>query len=164
MSSEYDRLPKEPAKAYEAFRIYCELGARRSLNRVVEFLGRDESYKAQLGNWSKRWRWVKRAEAWDKDHAKYWANQEERERYEADLRRYRDIQRQIAFSSSVAIAKALQKIEGRISQMDVSLIPDKALPSVLKDIMAAAHLASALQAQALGVDDLLEMLKRDGDA
>lgn len=162
--TKYDRLSEEPAKAYKAFRIYCELGVQRSLDKVVELLGKSESYKRQVSRWSSRWQWVARAAAWDKEHAKYWVNQEERERYEADLKRYRDIQRQSAYLSSVAAVKILKKIEARIEQMDVFSIPDKNLPGVLKDLMTAAHLASALLAQALGVDDLLEMLKQDSDA
>lgn len=59
---EYDRLPKESARAYEAFKAYCDLGAERSLRRAGQKLSKNHT---TVSDWSKKYNWVGRARAWD---------------------------------------------------------------------------------------------------
>lgn len=59
---EWDRQPFERSRAYAAFCVYRDLGAQRSLQAVSEKIGKTRSL---LSQWSRKWEWVKRVEAWD---------------------------------------------------------------------------------------------------
>jgi hypothetical protein len=59
----WERQPREPDRAWDAFRIYRDLGPdQRSLNRVRSEIGKAYS---NVSEWSGRWEWVKRCRAWD---------------------------------------------------------------------------------------------------
>jgi hypothetical protein len=66
----WERQPAEPPKAFRAFALYRDLGARRSLDEVCRQLyrtqtGRKRASTGCVQEWSSRWRWVSRAAAWD---------------------------------------------------------------------------------------------------
>lgn len=54
----------ETHKAYEAFKIYCELGSGRSQRLVAERLGKSEQI---CSRWSARWSWVERSRQYDNE-------------------------------------------------------------------------------------------------
>lgn len=58
----YDQQPGETAVAYEAFKIYREMGDGRSLVAVGQKWGKSVSL---ITRWSKRWRWGNRIVAWN---------------------------------------------------------------------------------------------------
>lgn len=58
----FDRQLNESARAYEAFRIYIEMGADRSAEAVCQKLRKS---RALMLRWSARWRWVERANSYD---------------------------------------------------------------------------------------------------
>lgn len=59
----WDRQPKEPDSAWEAFTIYRDLGpAERSTAKVAQTLSKS---KAMTDRWSGSHGWVERAAAWD---------------------------------------------------------------------------------------------------
>lgn len=58
------RLPMESAKAYAAFRCYCELGPERSMKEACAKLGKNTT---TIGKWSVRWQWQERIRSWDKE-------------------------------------------------------------------------------------------------
>lgn len=58
----WEQLPKETTEAYEAFREYRDMGAERSVAKVGEKLGKNNSL---MQRWSSKHDWVKRAKAWD---------------------------------------------------------------------------------------------------
>lgn len=79
----------ESARAFEAFEVYCELGARRSLELVRQEIGRRSAIKTSkrhLETWSARWDWVERARAWDEHEAGLRAAARERKVVEAEER------------------------------------------------------------------------------
>ena len=59
----WDRLPYESAKAYDAFRTYCGLGAKRSIATAIQKATETLPSGSQLTQW-KRWsakyKWVHR--------------------------------------------------------------------------------------------------------
>jgi hypothetical protein len=62
----WDRRPGEPPKAWSAFQVYRDLGSfERSFSRAVTALGRTVGYRRVLEEWSVRWSWVERSQAWD---------------------------------------------------------------------------------------------------
>lgn len=65
----WDRRAGETSKAFEAFCLYRDMGTDRTITII-------ESEVTQMArNWSGRWEWRKRAEAWD-DHLQALAKKE----------------------------------------------------------------------------------------
>ena len=59
----WDRLPNETEKAFEAFRTYCGLGARRSIVSAIQSITRESPTEGQLRqwkSWSTKHHWVSR--------------------------------------------------------------------------------------------------------
>lgn len=55
----WERLPKETSVAYEAFRVYRDLGPARTHAAVAGYS------QASMRRWSSVHRWAERAQAWD---------------------------------------------------------------------------------------------------
>ena len=62
-----ERQPWETAKAYEAFKIYLDMGASRSTRKVAQKLGKSG---ALISRWSSENSWLERARRYDNDFAK----------------------------------------------------------------------------------------------
>lgn len=62
MSAFWEKQKGESAQAFEAFKTYRDMGAARSNAKVGRQLGKS---KQLMDQWSKRWMWVARAEAYD---------------------------------------------------------------------------------------------------
>ena len=60
----WERMEGEGSKAFEAFRVYRDMGAERSLRAVGERLGKS---KAIIERWSSSNQWVERVRAYDND-------------------------------------------------------------------------------------------------
>lgn len=58
----WERLPDEPANAYTAFKVYLEMGVKRTQIAVAEATG---ASKNGVNNWAKRWDWERRVGAYD---------------------------------------------------------------------------------------------------
>lgn len=58
----WQRTKGESGKAYEAFLVYRDMGATRSLAGVAASLGKSGSL---IRRWKLQWRWEVRARAWD---------------------------------------------------------------------------------------------------
>jgi hypothetical protein len=50
----------ESAKAAEAFALYVDMGPQRSLRKLCDSLGRDQTYLSQLSDWSVKYKWQDR--------------------------------------------------------------------------------------------------------
>ncbi len=59
---EFEQLPKESAKAFEAFSIYLNLGAERSVAAVGRKLGKSEGL---MERWASRFDWTGRVRAYE---------------------------------------------------------------------------------------------------
>lgn len=60
----WERQPKESAKAFEAFEIYCQMGNERSIRKVAQKLLKSDCL---LRRWSSQWGWQERARAYDNE-------------------------------------------------------------------------------------------------
>lgn len=60
----YDRRPGESARAYEAFKAYCDMAAARSIRKAAQKLRKNST---TIKDWSVKFEWVERARAWDAD-------------------------------------------------------------------------------------------------
>jgi len=71
VSKPWERQDGESAKAFEAFKIYRDMGPERSLSKLEQSFNGTKS-KTWLGEWSRNNGWVERVEAFDS-----WLDQQE---------------------------------------------------------------------------------------
>lgn len=61
----FERQEGESTKAFEAFKIYRDLGHERSLQKAAELYYGHAGSVRQAQRWSKKFAWVERAQSWD---------------------------------------------------------------------------------------------------
>lgn len=115
----WERLENESSKAYQAFCIYRDLGAGRTLAKVAEKLRK--SYDL-IRRWSKNYFWQNRADAWDKMISDK-AAQKAAEEYAKML----EVQINLGKMLQAKAAKAIQNI-------DFENVSIKSLPSIVNAI------------------------------
>lgn len=160
----YERQPEESAKAYEAFCLYRDMGAGRSVDAAWRsFQEKQGANRGQIGGkigraptgwwrWSSEYQWVRRAEEWD-------AEQDRQKREEARQTRIAEVEayRQRVVSEAQEIAEgALQLVRlgmDAISMTDISKIPPGALPAFIGQGMKAYNDATRLEGIGLGLVD-----------
>jgi hypothetical protein len=64
----FEREPGETPKAWDAFKIYRDLGKGRTHKKVAELMGKTPGYCRTLEIWSSKNDWIDRAQAWDDYH------------------------------------------------------------------------------------------------
>ena len=115
----WERQENESNKAFQAFCIYRDLGAGRTLAAVAEKLRK--SYDL-IRRWSKNYFWQNRADAWDKMIAEK-AAQKAAEEYSKML----EVQINLGKMLQAKAAKAIQNI-------DFENVSIKSLPSIVNAI------------------------------
>lgn len=103
MAEPWEKQPEESAKAFEAFAVYRDMGANRSLEKAGRILGK---VKVTLEPWSSKFNWKKRAEAWDAEQDRI-----AREAQLSKIKKMRIQHANLANAMLVKAAKALQKIK-----------------------------------------------------
>lgn len=99
----WERQPGETTQAFEAFELYCELGEERSIRKVGQKSGKNDSL---ISRWSSRWNWVNRARDYD--------NEKKRQELQAEKKAYRamrDRQLGIAIQFQKKAFDALQNLK-----------------------------------------------------
>ena len=115
----WERQQGETSRAYEAFAAYRDMGPDRSQAKLSRKLGKNAR---TIADWSTRYEWVKRAEAWD-------AEQDRISRKEQidEIKKMRKRHADLASAMLVKAARALQRIpEDEIKATDVSRMVDTA--------------------------------------
>lgn len=130
MHAPYEQIKGERAKAFEAFKVYRDLGPSRTLSDVAMILGKEPPYVGQL---SKRWQWVQRARAWDVA--------EDRRANEARLKAREEMEQrhiELACGMQVLALEAIQRLADKAQKdaADGVLNPD----TVVKFVKAATEL------------------------
>jgi IS30 family transposase len=73
----WERQRGESQKSYEAFSIYRDMGATRSIQKVAQKLTKSD---ALLRRWSSKWNWVERAKEYDAEIDRQYLLEQEEER------------------------------------------------------------------------------------
>jgi hypothetical protein len=103
----WERRPRESSRAYEAFRLYRDIGPMRSVDQLAMSTARP----SMIAKWSHTFGWVGRARAWD-DHVYRIADG-------ARLDALREMQRTHALAGRVAFGKAVAALQA-ISPADIN--------------------------------------------
>jgi len=101
----WQKRPEETSKAYEAFCLYRDMGPSRSLSKLNERMGKKPTYQRQIHEWSRKYDWVARCEAFDENELKVQMTDMKKERMEARKRIIR-----IAQGFQTAAGRRLQQI------------------------------------------------------
>lgn len=159
----WDRRPDESGRAYEAFCLYRDAGAARSV---------DQAYRAATGRqagggraagrwwqWSEAYTWLARATAYD-TWLELRLRQEAEEQHLADLAEFRERQRRAAIEIQQATLAMLQVANDRLAELatDLESIPAGAVPGFYRAIARLFEAAAGAEAQALGVGELYRLL------
>ena len=64
MDKLWERQKNESEKAFEAFKIYRDMGQKRTVSAVVEKLGKSRSL---IDRWKEQWNWKERVRAYDNE-------------------------------------------------------------------------------------------------
>jgi hypothetical protein len=106
----WERQPREPSRAYAAFRRFRDLGPSRAPHLVVEASDGDLRPHT-VARWQRDWHWTRRAREWD-DHLY-------RVEDEARLDALRTMHRSHALTGRYVVAKALGALQ-RVDDADIS--------------------------------------------
>ena len=119
----WERREGESGKAYEAFTVYRDMGAGRTVSGAARQLGKS---RALLDRWRRQWDWPERVRAYDKEL--------ERAAYEEALQAVREMSRR-----HVGIAVKLQTkgLEG-LTNLNVKKMRTK-------DVVALIHEGTKLE-------------------
>ncbi|MEU8333381.1 hypothetical protein [Micromonospora sp. NPDC048839] len=127
----WDRQRREPEKAYGYFLLYRDLGRTRTVAKVATEVHKSRDYLHKLAS---TWKWVQRAQTWDREEDRLYA--------EGLAEQRRDMARRHA-----RIASALQaKLVTRLQSLDAS----KLGPG---DIARWLEVATRVERLALGLPD-----------
>ncbi len=178
---EWERLTDEPSRAYGAFSAYRDLGRNeRSIVQAYELVRGDavadrpnpnrtraRKPPTQWGVWSRTYRWVERAAAWDA-HLDRLARREQEVSHTRQIQEYQERQRRMAASAQNISVNVLLRIQRILDALPaVERAPDGApplnvdalLPPALTSAMYAAArmgtMAAETEARSLGVDAIL---------
>lgn len=104
MAKPWERLEKEPARAYASFQVYLNLPAHsRSVVKTGESIGKTSRHLEALCT---RWSWVSRAAAWD-SHVQ---QLDEERRAKAQLDEWEKLREMARGGARIAMTKAVKAL------------------------------------------------------
>ena len=109
----WERQQGESTRAYEAFALYRDMGADRSLRKVVQSLNKNLT---TIAEWSTKYEWVKRVAEWDAEQDRIARNAQIEE-----IKKMRKRHAEVANSMIIKAARALNRMkEEDIRPADIS--------------------------------------------
>lgn len=124
----WERQLKESVPAFQAFKLYCDLGAGRSYRRVAQELSKSDTL---IKRWASVWEWRRRSVEYD--------NELIRQEFEEKKRAVRQMQERIAGEAFLLQKKAVKALS--------ELQPEELRPSdILRFITQAAKLEATHRA------------------
>jgi hypothetical protein len=109
----WEKQKGESAKAFWGFEKYRDLGAIRSLTKVMEIAEETRvAGPSMIERWSSKWRWIDRVDAWDRE-------QDRKQTAAADTARA-DAARLRTMTGHLAVGAALTRLRGDVNAKDVN--------------------------------------------
>ncbi len=115
---EWERQPGEPARAFSAFAIFRDMGDERGVMKVRTEAGFSSTPKTLMG-WATTWRWIERANAYDRmiDRRRQMAHIEE---VEAMARRQVEIGQSLQYAGLEWVREELDTAEKRAKNLSAN--------------------------------------------
>lgn len=131
----WERQENESVQAYEAFDLYCKMGAERRLWKVAQALGKSDTL---ITRWSGEWNWRERCRDYD--------NELQRQELEEKRKAVRQMQQR-----QIKTAILLQeKAEQALQQLKIESISPK---DILRFITEGAKLEREIQNDSLAISE-----------
>lgn len=111
----WERQPGESDQAFAGFVAYRNLGLQRTLQKATKVLDKKPGYSQVMGDWSRKFGWVKRTTSWDihQDRETQEAQLEaKRQAAQNMVHRHLQISTNLQRFASVELARWLHKIGG----------------------------------------------------
>jgi hypothetical protein len=138
----WEKQSGESAKAFHAFTLYRDMRAGRSLANVGRTLGETGvAGPSMVAEWSARWRWVERADAYDRDQDR--RDREEHDRARADARRTQTM------AGTLLIGGAIRRIAGDDGESDIAPLNLNEMSPT--EVARWAEVGAKLQDRGLGI-------------
>lgn len=163
----FDRQPTDTNRSWAAFEIYREMGAMRSLDKLLvlmrERFGQAAPCSRSLDNWSAKFRWQERVQAWDLEQSRLKeeiAQKIRLEEYRAEVERLRKTEQQIGqglISTSVDALKMLKELmQSPAFQDRLGTAPIGQVSALIGATVRGADSGIALAERSLAIDRLLD--------
>jgi hypothetical protein len=159
----WDQREDESPQAYCAFVAYRDLRAERSIDHAYRTVsGQQRGNKRASGRfteWSQRYEWKRRAEAYDAYLERTIRDKLEAETvgaYQNDLAAYFDRQKKLSAAAGNAAIGLLTKASEGLRSLNAAKMKPLELAAIFRAAAAVASAASDAEAVALGVNDLLK--------
>ena len=159
----WEQREDESPQAFAAFVRYRDMRVGRSINSAyLAATGQQKSNKRASGRfteWSQRYDWKKRAEAYDAHLERLMRSKFEGEAadaYKRDISAYFERQKRLSAAAGDAAVELLSKAREGLGALDAGTLRPMEIASFFKAAAAIAAAASDSEAVALGVNDLLK--------
>jgi hypothetical protein len=155
----YEQLHDETPRAWEAFRVYRDMGVQRSQEKVCRELGKSGG---TISKWSLRYKWSERVKVYDLDQEakrRSHLEQQDLQEHERKLEEYRQQTELIGKAAIAAGAKLLGIIQQRLKTLKVDDIKARDLGSLAKACETWLTLGSKFTSDSLAIEKLLESLE-----
>lgn len=155
----WERMPDETPLAWSAFTRYRDMPKRSLLDAYRLETGRIQAriLTGQWSGWYRRFEWKARATAYDEYRDRI--QREAREKtHREEIEGFRSRQRRLASTATETSVVLLQKVNERLKTLKVSDIKPGMLPAFIRAAASVSQIASGAEADALGIDDLLNQL------
>ncbi len=153
----WERQYRESTKAFEAFALYRDMGADRSLSKVEEKL---EKSHTLIGRWSSRWKWVDRTLAWDGR-----IDEEKRNSQMEAIAQMTERHAHLAEAGLAAIRKISIEFIERVQKgsLDKENVSDDELRAIFMTAMTKMEPLTRVERQARGLPELWLMIGQMND-
>lgn len=158
----YAPMPDETPKAFDAFRIYRDMGKIRTLDKVVLELHKS---KTLIARWSTKYNWTERIFFYDLDQETETRNIFEdinREAHIKKLESYRQENENLGKAWRATGATLLTKLKKKIDNIKEDEIETRDLAGLTKVAETCTNLGDKLLAESLAVDKLLQQKLDEG--
>lgn len=145
----WERQPTDTPKSYEAFCIYRDMGATRSLHKAaLKYYGKSSVSLGQFEKWSVDMNWQERVQAWDA--------------YQDELRRKRNLDRQkliedTAYSDYEMLRDAIEKYKKDYLEVEFAGVK----PGNIMNLIQMMKQADDYARRAVGLPDRITENKTD---
>ncbi len=162
----WHRQDEETDKSWDAFVVYRNMGADRSLRKTQEQLGNPESYQSTLSKWSAQYDWVKRSAEYDNYQAmvlEQAALEHKKAQYVEAIEEYRQDNLNAGRRLFNISERFLTVLENNLDVLEAEELGISGMTAIAKIMCQLFEISSGMRSDALDIQGLAERLDFDED-